>query len=169
MTIKRFIKVEYDLLRSDGFVCKGSGEVVKLITLDKLAYSYLKARMHYFITERKGEYYDTQEAIATALAVDIKSAAKSLKKLSDFGVLHRHSFQHRSHVNYKYTGLEDLNLFVYEKTDVKGEDGKYLRKIVMIADESDAEGESKPEGPPIDDDFWMHYDPDTEIDNWSVL
>ena len=58
MTIKPYVMIEYELLEARGFVNQFTGEFVTLIANDKLLYVYIKARLKYFVDERKGEYFD---------------------------------------------------------------------------------------------------------------
>jgi hypothetical protein len=117
MTIKPFVMIEYELLEARGFVNQFTGEFVTLIANDKLLYAYIKARLKYFVDERKGEYFDTQEAMADALSMDVKSARKSLQKFIEAGVLVCKKEVFRNYKNWRYSKVHDLVLWK------KGKDG----------------------------------------------
>ena len=110
--IKPYITVDYDLLKADGFVNKETGEFVKLIANDKLLYSYLKARIKYFVIERRGEYYDTQESIANACGMNVTSARKGLAKFRDNGILEAKLQPFKNYNNWRYSRLHNLELWI---------------------------------------------------------
>lgn len=119
--VKPFITVEYDLLKAKGFINPKTGVPEKLTPNDKLVYVYVRARIKYFVDEKKGEYYDTQEAIANALCMDIKSARKALDKFIEAGVLDACKKLHRNYYNYRYSKMAEITLWEYgeSKDDVK--------------------------------------------------
>lgn len=125
--VKPFIMVDYDLLKAKGFIDK-EGKPVKLIANDKLVYCYIRARIKYFVEEQKGEYYDTQQAIADALCIDLKSARKSLDKFITAGILHAKKKLYRNYYNFRYSKIEDLTLF--ENGDKKDEIKIIEQKVV---------------------------------------
>lgn len=112
MTIKRFVGIEYDLLKASGFINPETGEFEKLIANDKLLYAYVRDRLKYFVNDQKGEYYDTQEAIATALSMDVKSARKSLAKFMDCGIIKAEKKKFHNYMNWRYREIEDLVLWM---------------------------------------------------------
>lgn len=114
MTIKPYIMVEYDLLKADGFVSRKTGEFVKLVPNDKLLYSYMKARLRFFVEEKKGEYFDTQQSIADALAMNLSSAKTSLSKFRENGILFAKKEKFKNYENWRYKNLEELTL-CYQK------------------------------------------------------
>ena len=122
MTIKPFIMMEYELLEAKGFVDyrkdKPEERFVNLIANDKILYSYIKARVKYFVDEKGGEYFDTQEAIAEALNMDVKSARKSLSKFIEAGILVCEKKKFKNFLNWRYSKVKDLVLW---KKDAKGE------------------------------------------------
>lgn len=122
MTIKPFIMIEYELLEAKGFVDyrkdKPEERFVNLIANDKILYSYIKARVKYFVDEKGGEYFDTQEAIAEALNMDVKSARKSLSKFIEAGILVCEKKKFKNFLNWRYSKVNDLVLW---KKDAKGE------------------------------------------------
>lgn len=122
MTIKPFIMMEYELLEAKGFVDYGKDKpeerFVNLIANDKILYSYIKARVKYFVDEKGGEYFDTQEAIAEALNMDVKSARKSLSKFIEAGILVCEKKKFKNFLNWRYSKVNNLVLW---KKDAKGE------------------------------------------------
>ena len=122
MTIKPFIMMEYELLEAKGFVDytkdKPEERFVNLIANDKIVYAYIRARVKYFVDEKGGEYFDTQEAIADALNMDVKSARKSLSKFIEAGILVCEKKKFRNFLNWRYSKVKDLVLWK------KGEKGK---------------------------------------------
>lgn len=119
--VKPFIMVEYDLLKAKGFISHKTSKPEKLTPNDKLVYVYVRARIKYFVEEKKGEYYDTQEAIANALCMDIKSARKALDKLIESGILVACKKLHRNYYNYRYYKMSEITLWEYgdSKDDIK--------------------------------------------------
>lgn len=138
MTIKPYIMVEYDLLKADGFVSRKTGKYVKLVANDKLLYSYVKARLRFFVEEKKGEYFDTQQSIADALSMNLSSAKTSLAKFRDNEVLFAKKEKFKNYENWRYRKLEELTL-----CHKKGEDGFELITPVFV-EEKKTIGPSKP-------------------------
>lgn len=122
MTIKPFIMMEYELLEAKGFVDytkdKPEEKFVNLIANDKILYAYIRARVKYFVEEKGGEYFDTQEAIADALNMDVKSARKSLSKFIKAGIIVCEKKKFRNFLNWRYSKVKDLVLW---KKGEKGE------------------------------------------------
>ena len=114
--------IEYELLEARGFVDytkdKPEERFVSLIANDKLLYAYIRARVKYFVDEKGGEYFDTQEAIADALNMDVKSARKSLSKFIEAGILVCEKKKFRNFLNWRYSKVKDLVLW---KKGEKGE------------------------------------------------
>ena len=48
--------MDYDLSSASGFVSKETGEYIKLVPNDKFVYAYIRARIKFFVQEKKGEY-----------------------------------------------------------------------------------------------------------------
>lgn len=149
--VKPFIMVDYDLLKARGFINPKTGVPEKLTPNDKLVYVYVRARIKYFVDEKKGEYYDTQEAIANALCMDIKSARKALDKFIEAGVLDACKKLHRNYYNYRYSKMAEITLWEYGEskddikvikpvyTEVKSIVGKPRQKIVQAQSYIDEE------------------------------
>lgn len=117
MTIKPYIMVEYDLLKADGFVSRKTGKYVKLVANDKLLYSYVKARLRFFVEEKKGEYFDTQQSIADALSMNLSSAKTSLAKFRENEILFAKKEKFKNYENWRYKSLEELTLCYQEGKD----------------------------------------------------
>ena len=111
MTIKPYYAMDYDLSRSSGFVSKKTGEYIKLVPNDKFVYAYIRARIKFFVQEKKGEYYDTQEAIAEALNMDVKSARTCLNKFIAHGIITAEKKKFRNFSNWRYSEVKDLVLW----------------------------------------------------------
>lgn len=117
-SVERFFPVGYDLMCCDGFVDK-DGKEIALSLHDKIVYSYLKARIGYFVNERKGDYFDTQEKIAYSLSFAVNTVRKSIKKFFDAGVLQGYKAKWNNYENWRYVSIEDLK--TYRKNDINKE------------------------------------------------
>lgn len=115
---ERFFPVGYDLMCCEGMIDK-DGKEVKLSLYDKIIYSYLKARIKYFVNERKGDYFDTQERIAYNLSFSLGVVRKSIKKFFDVGVLKGYKAKWNNYENWRYVSIEDLK--TYRKNDINKE------------------------------------------------
>lgn len=111
MTIKPYYAMDYDLSSASGFVSKETGEYIKLVPNDKFVYAYIRARIKFFVQEKKGEYYDTQEAIAEALNMDVKSARTCLNKFIAHGIITAEKKKFRNFSNWRYSEVKDLVLW----------------------------------------------------------
>ena len=111
MTIKPYYAMDYDLSSASGFVSKETGEYIKLVPNDKFVYAYIRARIKFFVQEKKGEYYDTQEAIAEALNMDVKSARTCLNKFITHGIITAEKKKFRNFSNWRYSEVKDLVLW----------------------------------------------------------
>ena len=111
MTIKPYYAMDYDLSASAGFVSKETGEYVKLVPNDKFVYAYVRARVKYFVDEKKGSYYDTQEAIADALNMDVKSARNCLNKFIKHGIITAKKEKFRNFSNWRYSEVTEMVLW----------------------------------------------------------
>lgn len=111
MTIKPYYAMDYDLSSASGFVSKETGEYIKLVPNDKFVYAYVRARIKFFVQEKKGEYYDTQEAIAEALNMDVKSARTCLNKFIAHGIITAEKKKFRNFSNWRYSEVKDLVLW----------------------------------------------------------
>ena len=103
--------MDYDLSSASGFVSKETGEYIKLVPNDKFVYAYIRARIKFFVQEKKGEYYDTQEAIAEALNMDVKSARTCLNKFIAHGIITAEKKKFRNFSNWRYSEVKDLVLW----------------------------------------------------------
>lgn len=75
-------------LKSAGRITnKETGVTVSLSLADKELYSEMRDRFHYFVTERKGQYYDNREDLAKALVSNVKTITQSTKRLVEIGLL----------------------------------------------------------------------------------
>ena len=111
MTIKPYYAMDYDLSSASGFVSKETGEYIKLVPNDKFVYAYIRARIKFFVQEKKGEYYDTQEAIAEALNMDVKSARTCLNKFIAHGIITAEKKKFRNFSNWRYSEVKGLVLW----------------------------------------------------------
>ena len=111
MTIKPYYAMDYDLSSASGFVSKETGEYIKLVPNDKFVYAYIRARIKFFVQEKNGEYYDTQEAIAEALNMDVKSARTCLNKFIAHGIITAEKKKFRNFSNWRYSEVKDLVLW----------------------------------------------------------
>lgn len=105
-----YITVDISLLRSEGFVCPVSGELVRLTGNDKLLYSYMRNRIDFFVTRQGGEYFDTQSSIADALNLNITSVRKGLTKFQKSGILVAEKIKFRNYWNWRYLEILPLVL-----------------------------------------------------------
>lgn len=82
---ERFLKLPYILLQTTGFVSPVSRQEVKLTLTDKVLYSYIKNRFDFFTKDGK-LYFDTQQSIAEACSLDIKTVGNSIRKFTKEGL-----------------------------------------------------------------------------------
>lgn len=111
MTIKPYYTMDYDLSAASGFVSKETGEYIKLVPNDKFVYAYVRARVKFFVDQKKGAYYDTQEAIAEALNMDVKSARNCLNKFIKHGVITAKKEKFRNFSNWRYSDVKEMLLW----------------------------------------------------------
>ena len=148
MTIKPYYAMDYDLSSASGFVSKETGEYIKLVPNDKFVYAYIRARIKFFVQEKKGEYYDTQEAIAEALNMDVKSARTCLNKFIAHGIITAEKKKFRNFSNWRYSEVKDLVLW-------KGS----IKEPVML-EQITVKSSAKPNyTPPPAEDWYDERDP----------
>lgn len=113
--VNPYIIIEYDLLAAEAFVSKQTGKAVKLLPNDKLLYCYMRARIKYFVDQKKGEYFDTQESIADALSMNPSSAKASLAKFIENGILIGEKKKFKNFMNWRYEKLLALSFTNYKQ------------------------------------------------------
>ena len=126
----RFVAVPYDLLKADGYVNK-DGDFIPLSLIEKMIYSYVYSRWKYFVKEKKGDYYDTQESIADGLNIDRRSVMRKLKQFMEEGIVKGEKVKFSNYMNWKYTNISELKL--WKEVDGKKEmivPVKYEKKTV---------------------------------------
>lgn len=92
------------------FYCVGivteEGECIPLSAVDKLIYFHMSDRQRLFVDNGK-KHFESQKTIASCLSIDTKTAAKSLTKLLEAGVIfgHKETHQTRGFKHWVYTGV----------------------------------------------------------------
>lgn len=106
----RFIKVPYDLMGADGYVGKDNALIPLTIT-EKCLYCLMRSRFEYFVLEKKGAYYDTQENIGDSLKIDRRTVLQKVKLFMENGVIEGVKKKHSNFLNWNYTAVRDLRLW----------------------------------------------------------
>lgn len=169
-----------ELLRAAGFVSKVTGEDVTLTPASKLIYAYMLNRSEFFVGKLGSSYYESQSTIAEACDLDYRTAGKLIAVFIQHNIIIGHNIKksNEGHPRWTYTGVNtDLILWKWSKDRKEGTKTRELivsggkvpkKKPKEVSTGQAPYVEPKSEEPPIDDDFWMSYDPETEIDNWSL-
>lgn len=131
---ERFIALSYDLCRAAGYVSETNGELVEMTWVDKTLYSLMKSRHSFFVVEKKGDYYDTQEEIAKALYVDRKTVQRRVKILMDNGIVIGRKVKSRNYLNWQYHQVKNLTLWVPSEN---GEKEIIVPNVVKIKPKGD--------------------------------
>jgi hypothetical protein len=110
----QFLKIPYKLLGAVGYVNK-DGECVKMTLTEKIIYAHLRNRFVFFRSLNK-EYYDTQQAIADACNMDIKSVGNILRKFikSELTTVYKKRFN--GFPKNVYTNVPELLLYQKDNT-----------------------------------------------------
>lgn len=110
MIDKRFVKMYYDLLSAGGFVGK-DGELVNLTITEKAIYCLMSSRFEFFVNEKKGTYYDTQESIGAALNIDRRTVLQKLKVFMKHGIIVGVKKKRSNFMNWNYTAVREMKLW----------------------------------------------------------
>lgn len=106
----RFFKSYYDLMSASGFV-GNNGELVKLTLTEKNIYCLMLSRYDYFVKEKGGAYYDTQESIGCALDIDRRTVLQKLKVFMKHGVIVGEKKKVGNYLNWSYTAINPMKLW----------------------------------------------------------
>lgn len=106
----RFFKSYYDLMSASGFV-GNNGELVKLTLTEKNIYCLMLSRYDYFVREKGGTYYDTQESIGCALDIDRRTVLQKLKVFMKHGVIVGEKKKVGNYLNWSYTAINPMKLW----------------------------------------------------------
>ena len=103
--MKHFIQADKDIFYCEGVVTK-DGEMVKLSLTDKMIYFHMYDRKKLF-SDKGSKHFESQSTIATLLFIDTKTAAKSLTKLLQSGLVFGHKESHplRGYSHWVYTDV----------------------------------------------------------------
>lgn len=103
--MKHFIQADKDIFYCEGVVTK-DGEMVKLSLTDKMIYFHMYDRKKLF-SDKGSKHFESQSTIATLLFIDTKTAAKSLTKLLQSGLVfgHKESHPSRGYSHWVYTDV----------------------------------------------------------------
>ena len=103
--MKHFIQADKDIFYCEGVITK-DGEKVKLSLTDKMIYFHMSDRKRLF-SDRGSKHFESQSTIATLLFIDTKTAAKSLTKLLQSGLVFGHKESHplRGYSHWVYTDV----------------------------------------------------------------
>lgn len=75
----------------------------------------MKSRHSFFVVEKKGEYYDTQDEIAKALHIDRKTVQRRVKILMDNGIVVGKKVKSRNYLNWQYRQVKNLKLWILDE------------------------------------------------------
>lgn len=79
MNLESYNQIPKDLQAASGFISKTEPEkVVELSPGAKLIYVYMLDRTKFFVEAQKGEHFETQQTIANACGLEVKSATRAL-------------------------------------------------------------------------------------------
>lgn len=84
-----YIRAYEPLLMCKSILNTTSGVEQQLNLYDKLVFSYLHQQSSWFKTHRK-DLFESQDSVAQVLGVDRKTVNRSIKKLSDVGLVAKH-------------------------------------------------------------------------------
>ena len=103
--MKHFIQADKDIFYCEGVITK-DGEKVKLSLTDKMIYFHMYDRKKLF-SDKGSKHFESQSTIATLLFIDTKTAAKSLTKLLQSGLVFGHKESHplRGYSHWVYTDV----------------------------------------------------------------
>ena len=104
--MKHFIQADKDIFYCEGVITK-DGEMVKLSLTDKMIYFHMADRKRLF-SDKGSKHFESQSTIATLLFIDTKTAAKSLTKLLQSGLVFGHKETHPSR-GYSHWVYTDVN------------------------------------------------------------
>lgn len=112
----QFLKVPYKILRATGYISK-SGENVKMNLSDKLIYCHIKNRFEFF-TKLGKEYFDTQQAIADAVHMDLKATGNILRKFIENDLTTIYKKPYNNYLKNVYLSVDNLTLYTKNKKGV---------------------------------------------------
>lgn len=112
----QFLKIPYKILRASGYVNK-AGECVNMNLSDKVIYCHIKNRFEFF-TKLGKEYFDTQQAIADAVHMDLKATGNILRKFikNDLTIIYKKPYN--NYLKNVYLSVDHLTLWHKEKGKV---------------------------------------------------
>ncbi|YCH22943.1 helix-turn-helix domain-containing protein [Pseudomonas sp. D1-3] len=81
-----FLKLPHTILSATRFVSLATEERLPLSANDKIIFLYMKGRHDYF-TGQGNQYFDSQQAIASACGLSVATVKRTIKALRDHGYL----------------------------------------------------------------------------------
>lgn len=110
----QFLKVPYKILRATGYISHKTGEPIKMNLSDKLIYCHIKNRFEFF-TKLGKEYFDTQQAIADAVHMDLKATGNILRRFIDNGLTKIYKKPYNNYLKNVYLSVDHLTLYTKNK------------------------------------------------------
>lgn len=96
---ERFIKLPLPVLELSEW--KGKS----ISPADKIVYAYMLSRIRYFCWQEGGEYYESQEDIATAVGISFQVVRRSILKWIDLGVIVASKVRYQGRYKWVYTNF----------------------------------------------------------------
>ncbi len=84
---EQYVKLPYTLMAAKGYVNQDTGEAIKMSQGAKFVYLYLKARNQFFVVERGGEHFESQNTIAEAVGMDLRRVGDIILEFIKNGVV----------------------------------------------------------------------------------
>ena len=115
MTEEIFCKLPRRLMQASGYISPKDGKAVKLSATEKIIYIHLADRVKFFVGKKGGTLFESQETIAEACGVEVKTVGRVLKGFRDNGVVWAKKGKEAgsAHHRYYYTKV-DTNLTLWK-------------------------------------------------------
>lgn len=106
---KEFYKLPKGLLKANGFTSLKDGSYVVLPLSAIRVYVYMLSRNTYFVKEKKGEHYETQDTIAQSVGLERKAVGRVLKLFIQHGIIsgHKTKADGSNHLVWRYTSVKE--------------------------------------------------------------
>lgn len=127
-----FVQVPYALLAAKGYVNQETGEAIKMSQGAKFVYIYLKARNQFFVVERGGEHFESQNTIAEAVGMDLRRVGDIILEFIKNGVVWAEKEACSNGRRWHYRRVNNLLLW-------KGKDKTPLKEGKKAAKETESE------------------------------
>ena len=115
MTEEIFCKLPRSLMQANGYISPKDCKAVKLSATEKIIYVHLADRVKFFVSKKGRTLFESQETIAEACGVEVKTVGRVLKGFRDNGVVCAKKGKEAGSIHHRYYYTKvDTNLTLWK-------------------------------------------------------